>query len=74
MIDQSLNIVSPCIGVCKLGRDNYCLGCLRTVDEIRDWKNSSRDEQLAILGLLKDRRRANGLIGMGALRHKRRRG
>ena len=28
----------PCIGVCKLDRnDKYCVGCGRTTDQIRDY-------------------------------------
>lgn len=26
---------SPCIGVCRLGDDGRCLGCLRTMEEIK---------------------------------------
>jgi uncharacterized protein len=30
-------ILSPCIGICQLGRDGYCDGCLRSGDEIARW-------------------------------------
>lgn len=30
-------ILSPCTGVCTLGVDGYCHGCLRTGDEIARW-------------------------------------
>jgi len=26
---------SPCIGVCKLDENKVCIGCFRTIDEIR---------------------------------------
>lgn len=29
---------SPCVGVCKLdNKDKYCVGCGRTIDQIRDY-------------------------------------
>ena len=30
-------ILSPCVGVCHLGSDGYCEGCLRSGDEIARW-------------------------------------
>lgn len=30
-------ILSPCIGICHLGTDGYCEGCLRSGDEIARW-------------------------------------
>ncbi len=30
-------ILSPCIGICRLGSDGYCEGCLRSGDEIARW-------------------------------------
>lgn len=33
-------IESPCIDICKIdGKTGFCIGCLRTRDEIREWKN-----------------------------------
>jgi predicted Fe-S protein YdhL (DUF1289 family) len=29
--------LSPCIGICQLGRDGYCDGCLRSGEEIARW-------------------------------------
>ncbi|MDE2417925.1 MAG: DUF1289 domain-containing protein [Burkholderiales bacterium] len=38
------NIPSPCISVCKMTADGtVCQGCLRSIDEIRDW--SARTDQ-----------------------------
>lgn len=28
---------SPCIGVCKIDDEGFCMGCVRTIDEIRNW-------------------------------------
>lgn len=30
------NNKSPCIKVCKLNDDNVCIGCNRTIEEIRE--------------------------------------
>jgi predicted Fe-S protein YdhL (DUF1289 family) len=32
-------VKSPCVGLCAFdGKTGFCVGCLRTLDEIRDWK------------------------------------
>ncbi len=30
-------VLSPCIGICQLGQDGLCVGCLRSGDEIGRW-------------------------------------
>lgn len=30
-------ILSPCVGICHLGADGYCEGCLRSGEEIARW-------------------------------------
>ena len=37
-------ILTPCIGICRLGNDGFCEGCHRTGDEIAAWLTYS-DEQ-----------------------------
>jgi predicted Fe-S protein YdhL (DUF1289 family) len=37
MNPQFVPILSPCIGICRLDRDGYCEGCLRSGDEIARW-------------------------------------
>lgn len=45
-----MTIPSPCIDICKLdGTTGFCLGCLRTRDEIRAWKTLSDDARLAVI-------------------------
>lgn len=45
-----MTIQSPCIDICKLdGKTGFCLGCLRTRDEIRAWKTMSDDARLAVI-------------------------
>lgn len=48
---------SPCISVCQMDPlTGYCVGCTRTMDEIRDWIISTPDERNAILSKIADRR------------------
>lgn len=48
---------SPCISVCQMDpMTGYCIGCTRTIDEIRDWIISNPDERHAILAKIAERR------------------
>ena len=46
---------SPCIGVCAMGEDGYCLGCFRTLDEITRWLSLSEGERRRIVEALPER-------------------
>ena len=49
--------VSPCIGICRLDPQvTHCVGCLRTIDEIRGWPDLSREDRRALLTDLEQRR------------------
>lgn len=37
MIDPRVPVPSPCIGICHLGSDGLCEGCMRSGDEIARW-------------------------------------
>jgi predicted Fe-S protein YdhL (DUF1289 family) len=39
------SIPSPCVGLCELGPDGFCVGCLRTGDEIARWISMSDSER-----------------------------
>ncbi|MBN9504240.1 MAG: DUF1289 domain-containing protein [Armatimonadetes bacterium] len=39
---------SPCQKVCRLGPDEVCLGCHRTLDEIARWTSMSGTEKQSI--------------------------
>ena len=72
MVTQ-MDIPSPCIGVCKIPEDDiYCSGCLRTRQEIKQWRQSENADKLIILERLKQRRKERGLIGQGERRPRRR--
>lgn len=52
----SVDPPSPCIGVCALeGPEGYCVGCLRTGDEIAEWPTASPARRRAILAELEHR-------------------
>ena len=53
---------SPCVSVCQMDpMTGYCVGCLRTIDEIRDWIISTPDERNKILAELPGRKERSGL-------------
>jgi predicted Fe-S protein YdhL (DUF1289 family) len=50
---------SPCIDVCRLDRGYaYCIGCLRTIDEIKRWRTMTPTQRQAVLDTLPARRAA----------------
>lgn len=67
-------IPSPCIAVCQLDpKSGWCIGCLRTVEEIGVWPTASDAERLEMLNRLKERRRAAGRTSAADSRPRRRR-
>lgn len=42
-------ILTPCIGICRLGSDGLCEGCLRTSDEIARWMYLSDAERMRLM-------------------------
>lgn len=39
-------VPSPCISICKMNADrSLCLGCYRSLDEIRAWSRAETDER-----------------------------
>jgi predicted Fe-S protein YdhL (DUF1289 family) len=48
-IGNSINVITPCTGQCKLHENDVCMGCYRSSAEIADWMNKSEDEKIAIV-------------------------
>ena len=48
--------MSPCLSICTLDEANVCMGCLRTLAEIRDWALLTPDQQWALVEELRVRR------------------
>lgn len=47
---------SPCISVCRMDDDrSHCVGCLRTLDELRQWGKSDAATQRQIWGAVLQR-------------------
>ena len=54
---MSREIPSPCQNVCQIHpQTGYCIGCLRTLDEIADWLEMSNEEKYRLLERLDQRR------------------
>jgi len=49
------DIPSPCVRNCCLDRDDICLGCSRSVDEVIEWGSASAERKLEILANVKKR-------------------
>ncbi|WP_392386698.1 DUF1289 domain-containing protein [Marinomonas primoryensis] len=47
--DADQDIKSPCIRQCCLGTDDVCVGCYRTITEIMDWHQSTKNQKKDIL-------------------------
>jgi uncharacterized protein len=54
--DRSAN--SPCVRNCCLDDDLICLGCFRSLDEIKEWGIVDAHQRGAILGNAQQRREA----------------
>jgi len=55
----SAGIASPCVQVCDLDpRTGWCVGCLRTIDEIATWGALVDADKRAVLARLPERREA----------------
>ena len=50
-------VSSPCIGVCRIDRTHeWCVGCLRTRDEIALWPRMGERKKAALIDLCSQRR------------------
>ncbi|PWK92812.1 hypothetical protein BV497_00350 [Fulvimonas soli] len=51
--------LTPCIGVCRLDPRGYCIGCLRSGEEIARWRGMDDAERRRYMAeILPARRRA----------------
>ena len=51
MIDYNPDgtVMSPCLALCKLDDNKYCLGCRRHVDEIRYWPTYTEERKKEVV-------------------------
>jgi predicted Fe-S protein YdhL (DUF1289 family) len=50
--------MSPCMSICTLDEDNVCMGCKRTLEDIKCWAKLSPVEQWRLVEELAIRREA----------------
>jgi predicted Fe-S protein YdhL (DUF1289 family) len=51
------SVPSPCISVCQMEEaTGLCLGCRRTIDEIRDWIILTPEEKQEVLARIAERK------------------
>lgn len=48
-MNKNTDIISPCIGNCRLGPKDVCLGCFRSMNEILVWGRAGSEERLLII-------------------------
>jgi predicted Fe-S protein YdhL (DUF1289 family) len=54
---QPVVVASPCIKVCRMDEaTGWCVGCLRTLDEIAFWSQFDDGDKRAVLELIAARR------------------
>jgi predicted Fe-S protein YdhL (DUF1289 family) len=54
-MNENQPIKTPCVSICKYNQQNFCLGCKRSSDEIRNWANYSSVMREAIMADLENR-------------------
>jgi predicted Fe-S protein YdhL (DUF1289 family) len=58
MSDSARPVQSPCVRNCCLDDDLTCLGCFRSIDEIKEWGMVGDDRRLIILQNARRRKQA----------------
>jgi hypothetical protein len=52
-------VASPCVNVCQLDpQTGYCMGCMRTIEEIADWLEMTDEEKQQVLDRIEQRKAA----------------
>ena len=59
---MTTEVASPCIGVCKLDQKDICLGCYRSLQEIRQWSKSDEAGKTAIVERAEQRRQSGNQV------------
>ncbi len=55
-LDGEVGVPSPCVSVCRMDAPRqYCLGCLRTIDEIAGWSRMDDEGKRAVWALIEQR-------------------
>jgi predicted Fe-S protein YdhL (DUF1289 family) len=62
MNDSDKSAQSPCIGNCCLDDDLTCLGCFRSLEEIKEWSVVDEHRRRVILQNARERREAAEIL------------
>ena len=54
-------VITPCVSICRLDKENICIGCGRTKEESQKWKNLKPFIQKKIINKLKKRKEKMGI-------------
>jgi predicted Fe-S protein YdhL (DUF1289 family) len=65
MSDPAAAALSPCVRNCCLDDDDTCLGCFRSLDEIKEWGTASHQRRLIILDQAQRRKETNRSLCRG---------
>jgi hypothetical protein len=55
-VPNSVEALTPCIGICRLDDRGYCTGCQRTGEEIGRWRAMSDAERLYMMQVILPKR------------------
>ena len=56
------SVERPCIKKCCLNENDVCLGCFRTLDDMRTWHKSSKEEKIKMLSLAEVRKEKHNAL------------
>ena len=56
-VNNKTKVASPCVDNCCLSDDDICMGCFRSLQEIRDWGGVSSLARLEILRRVEERKK-----------------
>ncbi|WP_394752967.1 DUF1289 domain-containing protein [Crenothrix sp.] len=52
---EPVTVTSPCVGLCCLDNSDICVGCFRTLDEIKAWSQVDDKTRLMFIANAKHR-------------------
>lgn len=52
-------VISPCVSICRLDKEGICIGCYRSIKEIRSWfePSTTNDDRREILDNIEQRKK-----------------
>ena len=49
-----MNLISPCVALCKLTEEDICIGCKRTIEEIINWRTYTDNQKKTVFTRLEN--------------------